>query len=64
VGVTPYTPEDALAFILNTGMSKDMYIQTRLGAKQRDAGIYPSYEKIKEVKKQCYPEGIKVTNEG
>lgn len=64
VGVTPYTPEDALAFILNTGMSKDMYIQTRLGAKQRNADIHPSYEKIKEAKKQCYPEGIQVTNEG
>ncbi|KAL4125867.1 hypothetical protein QTP88_010104 [Uroleucon formosanum] len=64
VGMTPYTPEDALAFILNTGISKDMYIQTRLGAKQRNADIYPSYETIKEAKKQCYPDGIKVTNEG
>lgn len=27
--VTPYTPEDALVIILNTGMSKYMYIQTR-----------------------------------
>lgn len=62
--MTPYTPEDAFAFILNTGMSKDIYIQTRLGAKQRNADIYPSYEKIKEAKKQCYPDGIKVTNEG
>lgn len=62
--IIPYTPTEALAFILNTGMTKDMYIYTRLEAKRRNANIYPAYEKVKEVKLQCYPEGIIVTNRG
>ncbi|KYN14460.1 hypothetical protein ALC57_13337, partial [Trachymyrmex cornetzi] len=62
--IVPYTSEEALAFILNAGMSKDMYIQTRLGAKKRNADIYPSYERVREVKRQCYPQGVTITEKG
>lgn len=62
--IVPYTPEEALAFILNTGMTKDAYMQTRLGAKQRNADIYPVYEKVLAAKKLCYPEGVIVTDCG
>lgn len=64
VGVTPYTPEEALAYIFNAGMTKDVYIETRLGAKKRNANIYPSYEEVKKVKAHCTPEGVTVSNRG
>lgn len=62
--VVPYTPEEALAFILNTGMTKDMYIRTRIGAMERNANIFPAYEKVKKAKIECIPEGVIVSDEG
>ena len=62
--VTKYTPDEALAFLLQTGMSRDAYITTRLGAKARNADIYPNYGIVHEAKKKCYPDGIEVTNAG
>lgn len=60
----PYTANEALAYILNSDISRDVYIQTRLGAKRRNADIYPPYEKIKQAKQLCYPEGMEVTGAG
>ncbi|XP_051167905.1 uncharacterized protein LOC127285771 [Leptopilina boulardi] len=63
--ITPYTPEEALASILNSGMTKDAYVhEMRLGAKQRNVDIYPAYEKVLTAKKLCYPEGVIVTDCG
>jgi len=58
-----YTEDDALAFIVNTRVTKDSYHKTRLGAKQRGANIYPSYDRIRLAKERCYPEGIKHSEE-
>lgn len=65
-GVIPYTPEEALAYILSTNMSRDSYIETRIGAKMRNADIYPPYGKIIDTKKACYPASneISITEEG
>lgn len=32
-----------------------------MGAKNRGANIYPSYNKIRVTKERCYPEGIEVS---
>lgn len=42
-------------------MTKNAYHKTRLGAKQRGANIYPSYDRIRLAKQRCYPEGIEIS---
>lgn len=46
----PYNPEEALALIVDLGLTKENYITMRLGAKERGANIYPSYHVIGEAK--------------
>lgn len=41
--IVSYTKDDALAFLIDTGMTNDEH-KTRIGAKQRRANIYLSYE--------------------
>ena len=41
-------------------MSQRQYVNTRVGAKKRKADMYPSYEKIREAKRQCYPDPLLV----
>ena len=60
--ISPYNPDEALAYILDTKQSKSQYMKTRLGAKQRGADIYPAYRHILEAKKRCYPDGIHVND--
>ncbi|KAE9542437.1 hypothetical protein AGLY_003298 [Aphis glycines] len=55
---TPYTGDEALAYIIDSHITKNAYQQTRIGAKQRGANIYPSYKQIIESKQRCYPEDI------
>jgi hypothetical protein len=59
--ITPYSEDEVLAFLINTRMTKDSYNTTSLGAKQREANIYPSYDKIRSAKLRCYPDGIEVS---
>lgn len=59
--ITPYTPEEALALIIDSDLTKYDYINIQTGAKARNANIYPSYPVISETKKKCYPENISVT---
>lgn len=61
--ITPYTEDEALAFIIDTRMTKDSYHKTRLGAKQRGANIYPSYDRIRLAKEKCYPESIEISED-
>lgn len=60
-GVNPYTPEEALAYVIKCRLTKDAYIETRLGTKKTGADIYPAYELIKAAKQECYPDRITVT---
>lgn len=57
----PYTNEEALTYIINNNLSKQQYQNTQSGAKKRRTDIYPAYNRIREVKKQCYPTNISVT---
>lgn len=59
--IMPYTEDEALAFIVNTRMTKDAYHKTRLGSKQRGANIHPTYDCIRLAQERCYPEGIEIS---
>ena len=59
--IRPYSPEEALGLIVDLGLTKEDYITMRLGAKEREADIYPSYHVIAEAKRKCYPANIKIT---
>lgn len=39
--LTPYTEDEALAFVVDTRMKNNSYHLTRLGAKKHGANIYP-----------------------
>lgn len=56
----PYTADEALAFILDNNLTKQQYINIRLGSKKRMCNIYPSYEKVFVEKKKCYPSNIDI----
>jgi hypothetical protein len=44
-------------------MTKDSYHKTKLGAKQRGANIYPSYDRIRLAKERCYPGSIEINED-
>ncbi|KAK9712915.1 hypothetical protein QE152_g24648 [Popillia japonica] len=52
---TVYTPEEALALIVDTSLTKEDYIEIQRGAKARGANLYPAYNVISQVKNTCYP---------
>lgn len=53
--VVPFSPDEALNFIVEANLSKHQYTLIRLKAKEKNADIFPSYDKILEAKKKCYP---------
>lgn len=59
----PYTPDEALALLLDLGLTKAQWNKLRSGARTRNVNIYPSYKKLLLAKKRCYPveEAITVT---
>lgn len=65
-GIHPmmYTPDEALALFVDAKMTKAQYELMAHGASQRNASIYPSYQRIIDAKKRCYPnkESIKITD--
>lgn len=50
-----YTAEEALALMIDLKLSKYQYERLHSQAKQIHADIYPPYNKVFEVKKDCYP---------
>ena len=62
--VIKYTPDEALAMIVDLGLGKEDYIHIQRGAKSRGANIYPAYNEIAESKKHCYPLNIEITEIG
>lgn len=62
--LTPYTEDEALAFMVDTRMTKNSYHLTRLGAKKHGANIYPSYDRIRLAKERCYPKNIIINEVG
>ncbi|CAI6354191.1 unnamed protein product [Macrosiphum euphorbiae] len=56
----PYTADEALAFIIDNKLTKQQYINIRLGSKKRNCNIYPSYENIRMSKTKCYPNNMDI----
>lgn len=52
---TPYSPEEALALLVDLKLTRHQYIELRKGAMARNVHIYPSYNTVLEAKKQSYP---------
>lgn len=51
-----YSDLEALAMIIDANLTKSQYLKIQGEAKLRNVNIYPSYNKIVNAKKQCYPE--------
>lgn len=66
IKILPYTPDEALALMVDTNLSVHQYNIIQHQAKSRNANIYPPYNRILKAKKMCYPmdESITVTDTG
>ena len=53
--VVRYSGDEALALILDGGLTKHSYQLLRNGAAQRNADLYPPYNVVRESKNRCYP---------
>ena len=58
---TPLTDHEALALIINTGMSKRSYMYLKNAHKAHHSKILPKYRNITAVREECYPPNITVT---
>ncbi len=47
----PFTSDEALALLIETGMTKSSYQTLRTSAKDKHADIYPPYNVVREAKK-------------
>lgn len=56
-----FTPEKALALILDASLSKHQYEVLRSSAKEIGSDIFPPYYVVLDAKKKCYPENVQVT---
>lgn len=63
INIISYTPAEALALMIDTGLTKNSYQIIRTQANSRRANIYPSYKTVREAKLECYPpkESIHIT---
>lgn len=59
--IVPYTANEALALIVDTDLSYHQYEIIYHQAKSRNANIYPSYNRILQAKKECYPAKDSIT---
>ena len=58
-----YSVEEALALLLDCRLSKEDYQTLRSGASSKGSKLYPAYNKVREEKQKCIPNGgIKVTD--
>ena len=55
VGITSFTSNKVLSFLVNGKLGKHLYHLMRSSAKQKNADIYPSYNNFIEAKQCCYP---------
>lgn len=50
-----FTPEEALAIFVDLNLTKQQYITLRQRLKEKEINVFPSYDVIKSIKKECYP---------
>lgn len=56
IKIVKYKPDEALALFIDTKMTKDQYETVSHGASIHNANIFPSYKRVLEAKKRCYPD--------
>lgn len=61
ISTKQYDTDEALALLLDNGLTKQQYMNIRKSAKQRNVNLYPGYDNVLAEKKKCYPNGIHVT---
>lgn len=52
---TSYTSEKAFALMVKMNLTEEQYQSMRDSAKSKSYNIYPSYNKVREIKMLCYP---------
>ena len=58
-----FTPDEALALLIETGLTKSAYQTLRTAAKEKKADVYPPYNAVREAKQKCYPQNIDVSGD-
>lgn len=56
-----FTPEQALSLLLDASLSKHQYQIIRKATIEIGFDIFPSYHKVLEAKKECYPSEVEIT---
>lgn len=57
-----YSDDQALSLFIEGKFTKFQYNLMRSQAKELGSNLYPSYDRVLEAKRQCYPNGIKITD--
>lgn len=60
-GQRKYTPEEALALILELNLTREQYTRLKQSADSCGHDLYPPYYKVLEAKRDFYPDGITIT---
>lgn len=50
-----FIPEEALAILVDLNLTEQKYITLRQRLKEKEVNVFPSYDVIKSIKKECYP---------
>lgn len=59
--VTKYSPDEALALMVDLNLTTSQYIHLYNQGKQQNSDIYPPYNQIVEAKGRCYPSSDSIT---
>ncbi|CAH2092745.1 unnamed protein product [Euphydryas editha] len=59
-----FTPDKALSLMLDASLSKNQYQVIRKATLELGYDIFPSYHKILEAKKECYPSDVEISECG
>lgn len=62
--ITPFTAVEALALFEEAKLTKAQYHLIHIQARNRNADIFPPYKNLSEVKKQCCPDKMIITEKG
>lgn len=58
-----FTPDEALAFLLENDLTKNQYQNIRRESKMRNADIYPLYRDVTASKVKCRPDFVEISEE-
>lgn len=58
-----YSPDEALALMIDTKMTKHQYNLMQKGAQERNSNLYPPYYLILKSKSECYPLNLRISED-